>query len=155
MANPYGAADNALAGTNRALGAGGLAVMTLNFVIESALYNDFLHHEATQLCIRTLKSCRKHVTCAEYKWLYERAVRLGLLTGIKAHEDQGFLNPWGDESFQWLFQKFTAELNDLKPDCDNNPTGYSQDSPRRGGELLEGIMPPAGNIVLERTGQTE
>lgn len=77
--------------------------LILDFTIESALFNDFLHHEAVQLAMRTLKRASSALTCGQYKFIYARTLEVALATGYRVHMEYGWLNPWTRETYDHLF----------------------------------------------------
>lgn len=100
--------------------------LTLDFTIEGALFNDFLHHEAVQLSLRTLKRAAPLLDCGQYKFLYARALEVALATAYRAHMEYGWLNPWTRETYDNLFDSWDREFADLYPNCTGTSGGYSQ-----------------------------
>jgi hypothetical protein len=89
----------------------------LNFTIESALFNDFLHEEAIQLSLNTLKVSRKYLSCQQHKWLYERAKKFNLATGTGYHATWGWMNPWSKDTFEWIWKTADERLRNMAPSC--------------------------------------
>lgn len=107
----------AISGAAKTAKAAGLTFFALNFVIESALFSDFLHQEAVQLTLNTLKVARMYLPCAEYKYLYNRAEKHGLNAAIQSHNEWGWINPWSRDTFDMIYQKASSEFRSMKPGC--------------------------------------
>jgi len=95
----------------------GLGGFTLNFIIESGTFNNFLHEEANQLILKTLKCARKHLTCEETKWLHKRAGKNVSGPGKDNFEQWGWTNPFDQETFAWIFMETERQMKGLKPRC--------------------------------------
>lgn len=123
--------------------------ITLDFTIEGALFNDFLHHEAVQLSLRTLKRAAPILTCAQYKFIYARAIEVALATGYRAHMEYGWLNPWTRETYDNLFQTWDREFSELYPTCEGSSGGYSQRIDIEGELPWEVVIPNTDNPTNE------
>lgn len=96
----------------------GLAGFVLNFTIESGTFNNFLHEEANQLVLNTLKCARRHLLCGEYKWLWLRAKETVTAPGEENFENWGWTNPYNQNTFAWIFMETERKMKGLDVSCE-------------------------------------
>jgi len=66
----------ATAGATTTMKMFGLGGFTLNFIIESGTFNAFLHEEANQLIIKTLRCARRYLTCEKVNISIKELVKM-------------------------------------------------------------------------------
>jgi len=107
----------ATAGATTTMKMFGLGGFTLNFIIESGTFNAFLHEEANQLIIKTLRCARRYLTCEEVKYLHKRAGKNVSGPGKDNFERWGWTNPFNQETFAWVFMETERLMKMLEPGC--------------------------------------